>query len=322
MPPRVRAPALTPSLLEACPHHASSSRAAAAPLSRGFSTTACRERMTKGRFKMFQQLARVDMQPYRDAPDRYTYLGPFVDQPFPNNPLFRSQSVLSDMLKDVIYTRVVEEGQPLKVVSAELGVDVRRVAAVIRLREVENQFKAEGKKLATPYAKAVMKMLPKTHYDENEAVVHEPINEITVHEWTKRQLFVPTSESRHFTREDAAKAFSEDLLSADGRSAHQNRIKMEKKVLRGTERDVAAAEFRTAAQREEEKFARRLQKAKELEDSLTKRFSTDRFEFRIKTINAETVGVNGRSPTAVGWRYGAPHEDRKKGLVKIPSAVP
>ena len=66
----------------------------------------------------------------------------------------------------------------------------------------------KGKQLATPYAKAVMKMLPKTHYNEGEEnIPHEPINEIHVHNLTLQQLFTPVSESRHFTREDAAKAF-------------------------------------------------------------------------------------------------------------------
>lgn len=71
------------------------------------------------------------------------YLGKMEDQPFPLNPLFRSQPVLSDKLKDVIWNKVVERGEALKSVSQEFGVDVRRIAAVVRLKEVERNMISE-----------------------------------------------------------------------------------------------------------------------------------------------------------------------------------
>lgn len=72
-----------------------------------------------------------------------TYLGPHVDQPFPSNPLFRSQSVLSESMKNRIYTQVMDHGVAMKAVSEEMQVDVRRVAAVVRLKELENHWKLE-----------------------------------------------------------------------------------------------------------------------------------------------------------------------------------
>jgi hypothetical protein len=71
------------------------------------------------------------------------YLGAQSDQPFPNNFLFRSQPVLSDMLKEEIYNRIMVKGDAIKSVSREFGVDVRRVGAVVRLKEVEKRMIAE-----------------------------------------------------------------------------------------------------------------------------------------------------------------------------------
>ena len=58
-------------------------------------------------------------------------------QPFPLNPFFRSPSVLSDRFRDEIYNRIMEQGQTIRQVSQDLGVEMARVAAVVRLRRVE-----------------------------------------------------------------------------------------------------------------------------------------------------------------------------------------
>ena len=60
--------------------------------------------------------------------------------PFPLNHNFRSQPVLSEELKDEIWKRVMEEKQNIKVVSAELQVEMRRVGAVVRLKAVEKRW--------------------------------------------------------------------------------------------------------------------------------------------------------------------------------------
>lgn len=46
-----------------------------------------------------------------------------------------------------------------------------------------------------------------------------------------------------------------------------------------------------------------------------------RWDFRFQDVSAEVVGKDGRGRKAVGIRYGMPHEDRKKGQVKIPTKV-
>ena len=60
--------------------------------------------------------------------------------PFPMNRQFRSQAVLSEELKDEIYHRVVTLGKGVKPVSAELGVEMSRIGAVVRLKSVEKEW--------------------------------------------------------------------------------------------------------------------------------------------------------------------------------------
>jgi Eukaryotic mitochondrial regulator protein len=68
------------------------------------------------------------------------YLGPLPDQPFPMNPMFRSQPFLDEEARELIWQKCVVEDKPLKAVSADLGVDIRRVAAVIRMKEIEKRW--------------------------------------------------------------------------------------------------------------------------------------------------------------------------------------
>jgi hypothetical protein len=64
-------------------------------------------------------------------------------RPYPLNQQFRSQSVLSEELREKIYKMVVAEGIDLKAVSAMFSVDVRRVAAVVRLMTMEKTWVEE-----------------------------------------------------------------------------------------------------------------------------------------------------------------------------------
>ena len=63
--------------------------------------------------------------------------------PFPMNREFRSQSVLSEQLKDAIYRKITEQGKSVRDVSATLGVEMRRVAAVVRLKAVEKEWEEQ-----------------------------------------------------------------------------------------------------------------------------------------------------------------------------------
>jgi hypothetical protein len=150
MPPRVCSTSL-PALDAAVCQVA---RAAAAPsatattatrstpcLARNFTTTQSRAKITVARHNMYKWLKRAERD--IEGAKGPQYLGPHLDQPFPNNPLFRSQPVLSEYMRELIYDKVVGQGEALKAVSQELQVDVNRVAAVVRLKQVERNMVKE-----------------------------------------------------------------------------------------------------------------------------------------------------------------------------------
>lgn len=60
--------------------------------------------------------------------------------PFPLNQAFKSEAVLSEELREELYRQVVVRKMDLQGVSAAYGVDMRRVAAVIRLKTIEKQW--------------------------------------------------------------------------------------------------------------------------------------------------------------------------------------
>lgn len=62
---------------------------------------------------------------------------------FPANPAYRSESILSEELRTEIYNRVVKQKKSVRAVSVELKVDMRRVAAVVRLVELEKRMEKQ-----------------------------------------------------------------------------------------------------------------------------------------------------------------------------------
>jgi hypothetical protein len=65
------------------------------------------------------------------------------NRPFPNNPNFISESILSEDLREEIYKRVVTQKQSLRALSVELGIDMKRIAAVVRLVELEKRQRSQ-----------------------------------------------------------------------------------------------------------------------------------------------------------------------------------
>ena len=63
-------------------------------------------------------------------------------RPFPLNQHFVSESVLSEPLRQEIWKRVKVDGKSARTVSVELGVEMRRIGAVVRLVEVERRMRA------------------------------------------------------------------------------------------------------------------------------------------------------------------------------------
>ncbi|PNS20213.1 hypothetical protein CAC42_5663 [Sphaceloma murrayae] len=241
-------------------------------------------------------------------------------RPYPLNENFMSQSVLSDEMKELVFQKVVEKGESVSAVSVELGIDMRRIGAVVRLLTVERNWVAEGKPLATAYASAVMSMLPQTPAAGGRP--HETINDLPVHPATQQQIFYPTSESRHFTREDAAQVFSPTLLPADKRIPHPELIESARPKhgdLKPQQRTQIAENFRKAMEKEKQE---KEQKRKEWEKRNVQVVERPKWNFRFESIRADQVGRDGRDSRGVGWRYGMPHEDRKRGFLKdIPLKV-
>ena len=60
--------------------------------------------------------------------------------PFPLNPYYKANTVLSDELKEIVYDRVVNKKRTIRGVSAELSISLERVAAVVRLKTIEKNM--------------------------------------------------------------------------------------------------------------------------------------------------------------------------------------
>lgn len=63
--------------------------------------------------------------------------------PFPLNPVYVSTPVVSDELANEVFRRVTEVGKSVRVVSAELGVTMERVAAIVRLKTIERNWEKQ-----------------------------------------------------------------------------------------------------------------------------------------------------------------------------------
>jgi hypothetical protein len=61
-------------------------------------------------------------------------------RPFPLNKTFRSESVLSEEFREAIYIKVVEDKMTVRSVSAQLGVTMERVGAVVRMKQMERDW--------------------------------------------------------------------------------------------------------------------------------------------------------------------------------------
>jgi hypothetical protein len=80
---------------------------------------------------------------YRRPQGKVTYLQDSLESPFPLNPQFKSKPILTDKARELIWKKIIIQGETIKAVSAEFGVDINRVAAVVRLKEVEKDWLAK-----------------------------------------------------------------------------------------------------------------------------------------------------------------------------------
>jgi len=166
-----------------------------------------------------------------------------------------------------------------------------------------------------------MAMVPQTPYVTPIPIVHESINDLPVHYATTRQVFHPVSESRQFTRRDAGKVFDRHLLPAEDRIPHPELYQLAKWKSEGIMEHDRISKMRALNEKEEKEKRLKEHYRKEKEASTVKKTETRRWEYRFKDISAESVGRDGRDRRGVGARYGMPHEDRKRGQIKIPTRV-
>ncbi|KAJ5146052.1 uncharacterized protein N7515_000616 [Penicillium bovifimosum] len=227
MAPRIQSRSVSNTLLPYLTSTSSSSSTTSVPslfstpsqcLSRQFSATAAPQ--TKLRRQMFEWLSTEGAALKHHIPGETNYLtrlkqrggsdGPDSRRPFPNNQNFISEPILSEELRNEVYNRVVTKGQSVRVVSVDLGIDMQRIAAVVRLVELEQRQRKQGKPLALPYARAIHEMVPTTPLAEQgeRQQFHEPINDLPAHPLTGTQIFYPVPESRSFTRVEAGRVFS------------------------------------------------------------------------------------------------------------------
>lgn len=113
---------------------------------RSFSTTSSRKgTLPAVRYRFYKWLKTKGAKLEKHKPGQLNYMGMGIGAdrspfPFPSNQFFRAQPVLSEESRDLIHRRVSMNDSPIKVVSADLGVDHRRVAAVVRMKEIEKDW--------------------------------------------------------------------------------------------------------------------------------------------------------------------------------------
>lgn len=64
-------------------------------------------------------------------------------KPFPKNDNFISQPVTSEALREAVWERIMKNGLSVKEVSKELGIEMSRVGAIVRLKEVEKAWQRQ-----------------------------------------------------------------------------------------------------------------------------------------------------------------------------------
>lgn len=116
------------------------------------------------------------------------------------------------------------------------------------------------------------------------------------------------------------------LQPADVRIPHPQLVKLElDRAAFPEERRKVAQLHAERMERQEKVEKERRERAQSRREKSIKHVEPDggRFDYRFSdaVFTAETTGKDGRAPWAPGRRYGVPTNDRKRGMVKIPTRV-
>lgn len=148
-----------------------------------FSTASSLSRQTKLRHDFFEWLDGPGAVFKQPQPSRSTnYLSAYdvmtgepkenqrwINYPFPLNQAFPSSPVVSDELANEVYYRIVEGGKSVRMVSAELNVSLQRVAAIVRLKTIEERW---IKEVRSSYS--IPTQVPFSQYDPSKDLHDEP----------------------------------------------------------------------------------------------------------------------------------------------------
>lgn len=96
-----------------------------------------------GAYDRFGQLKRLEGKTLEDYKKQEGRIPPEDGNdlmPFPRNDAFRSQPVTSEELREAVWKEVIINGQSVKTVSARFNIEMNRVGAIVRLKEVEKEW--------------------------------------------------------------------------------------------------------------------------------------------------------------------------------------
>ncbi|KAG9305053.1 hypothetical protein G9A89_007456 [Geosiphon pyriformis] len=119
--------------------------------------------------------------------------------PFPMNPLFKPKPPLDNAIKDKIYIMFTENGQSTVNIGEELGISIKRVEAVLKLKHQEKKMISQGIPIETDFCKNMESMLGV----KPDKRAKEPLRNIIPK--VNKPFFVLVGEDDEFTPDDAAK---------------------------------------------------------------------------------------------------------------------
>ncbi|KAI9255693.1 eukaryotic mitochondrial regulator protein-domain-containing protein [Phascolomyces articulosus] len=121
------------------------------------------------------------------------YLG---STPFPSNPLFQPRPPLTDATRQEIYETYTEnpEDWSIRKLATKFGISMRRVEAVLKLKETEKQMEMDK------FSKGMEKLMGA---DQSVTPLKEPL--VDIFPKVKKPTFKLVEEDAAFTEQDAAK---------------------------------------------------------------------------------------------------------------------
>ncbi|KAI9019409.1 eukaryotic mitochondrial regulator protein-domain-containing protein [Phycomyces nitens] len=142
----------------------------------------------------------------RPALGTTNYLGP---TPFPNNPLFQPRPPLTDARRQEIYDVYVSdpENWTIRKLATKFGLSLKRVDAILKLKDAEKEMSANGIALQRKFAKSMEQLMGA---DMAQSSLNEPL--VDVFPNVGKPKFKTIEEDAVFAPEDAAKALNRKVF--------------------------------------------------------------------------------------------------------------